>query len=141
MIKVYLACAYSHSDARVRDNRYKDICYIAGMLIKEGYMVYCPIAHSHGISEINFGCSADYEYWRETDEEMIRWADEVWVYVGHDGVEWLQSKGVSEEVKYARNIGRVVRGVRYTPGDEFYRKLFCNTTSTGYNFTVFEEND
>lgn len=64
--------------------------------MRQGHLVYSPIAHSHGIS-LYGNIPPDYEHYRAMDEEMIRWADEVWFYKLPG---WKESKGMLEEYEY-----------------------------------------
>ena len=50
---IYLATPYSHKDPQVRQNRYEHACKVAGKLMEEGNLVFCPIAHySASLTEI-----------------------------------------------------------------------------------------
>ena len=52
---IYLASPYSHPDAVVREQRFRDVCLAAARLIRAGQIVFSPIAHSHPIASGGFG--------------------------------------------------------------------------------------
>ena len=58
----YLASPYSvtwpvskQSAVTIRDRRYRKVCRKAAQLMKEGKLIFCPIAHSHPIEVIGMG--------------------------------------------------------------------------------------
>ena len=48
---IYLASPYTHHDPEVRLERYRAVCRAAAGLIRQGRVVFSPIAHSHAITE------------------------------------------------------------------------------------------
>lgn len=109
MKRIYLACPYSHADAAVREWRYQAVTKVAAMLIlSQDVMVLSPISHSHPIvtltDDVELG--SDYNYWMPFDEEMMDWADEIWV-LELDG--WEESEGVSQERDYATSQSKPTR--------------------------------
>lgn len=97
---IYLASPYSNEDPNVVRRRFEHICYIAGRLIEDGYLIYCPIAHSHPIAIQGFG--NNWGTWKELDLAMLSKCDEIWV-AEMDGWEW--SEGVSAEEMKAKELG------------------------------------
>ncbi|MCP4786572.1 MAG: DUF1937 family protein [Fuerstiella sp.] len=47
---IYLASPYSHSDANIREKRFRDVCRTAARLMRNGDVVFSPIAHGHPIA-------------------------------------------------------------------------------------------
>ena len=101
---IYLASPYSHEDGAVRTERFAFACETAAAMMRQGLMVYSPIAHTHCIAEWG-ELPKGYEFWREFDERMIAACDELWVLMLSG---WEKSDGVRREVDYARGIGRSV---------------------------------
>lgn len=105
---IYLASPYSHKLTAIRELRFRQVCRAAMFLIKEGNMIYSPIAHSHNISKQ--GLPANYEFWQEFDTRMIALCDEIWVLMLKD---WEKSIGIKEELAYANTLGKPVQFVEY----------------------------
>jgi hypothetical protein len=97
---IYLASPYSHPDPAMRELRYKQACEVAALLMRDGHLVYSPIAHSHPLTA--YGLPANWDYWRRLDEEMIRRCDALAV-LRLPG--WEQSVGVQAELALARELG------------------------------------
>lgn len=100
--RIYLATPYSHKLESVRQERFNLVTFIAGSLLKQGYLVFSPITHCHPIA-LAYQLPAVYTYWRKLDLEMLDWAD-VFVLVRSRG--WDKSKGVRDEFNYARRKGK-----------------------------------
>lgn len=98
---IYLASPYSHPDSRVREKRYRDVCSVAGDLMKQGYLIFSPIAHSHSIAEM---CElpTNWEYWSAHDHAMLSNCEKL-IVLKLDG--WDKSVGVAAEVKIAEEMG------------------------------------
>lgn len=78
MILAYLACPYSHSNPRIREQRWRASNAEAARLIRDGYAVIAPISQSHPIAR-DHGLGLDWQAWAEHDRELIRRCDEVHV--------------------------------------------------------------
>lgn len=106
---IYLASPYSHSDPEVRMRRFRAACTVAGGLMRKGYRVFSPIAHSHPVSMFS-GMQGDtiegmsaHDFWLRQDTWVLDFCDYV-VVAKIDG--WEKSKGIAEEIERAkeRNI-------------------------------------
>ncbi len=66
----YLASPYSHPDAWMRELRFRAVARVAGALRRDrGIITFCPIAHSHPISEELTGVDpTDHSFWLSWDE-------------------------------------------------------------------------
>jgi hypothetical protein len=104
---IYLASPYSHPDPDVMEGRFKCVCVLAADLMRRGERIFSPIAHTHPIA-VAGELPRGWDFWRQYDEDMIRAADEVWVYT-MDG--WRESKGVQAEIEIAKAMGKPVRYV------------------------------
>lgn len=102
MKKIYLAIPYS----KYEELSFKLANEIAAELIKEGHIVFSPISMSHPITTIG-GLKGDWETWSRIDMEFIRWCEEV-IVINFDNKAVLESIGVQDEIKYAKEIGKKV---------------------------------
>ncbi len=66
---IYLASPYSHDESRVRDARFIAVCRAAAALMREGYLIFSPIAHAHPIAQ--HGLPLGWEFWRDFDEQFL----------------------------------------------------------------------
>jgi hypothetical protein len=98
---IYLAIPYSHPSEEVRNYRVRLVSDIAGKLMNEGKVVFSPISHGHIIAEIH-KLPTDWEFWEKSCKVFVSRSTKV-VVVMVDG--WETSKGVSEEVRIANELG------------------------------------
>lgn len=99
---IYLASPYTNPDAAVREARYDAICSTLVRLVKEHpkEVFYSSIAHWHPIA-VNYNLPVDHEFWLFQDKGMLEKANALWV-VKLNG--WERSKGIAEEVAFARQL-------------------------------------
>lgn len=102
---IYLASPYSSEDKSLEAERFQTVCRCAAWLMRQGYFIFSPIAHSHPIA-INGNMPTDFEFWKNYDHALIDACSEVWV-VQMDG--WDKSKGVAAEIEHAKQTGKPVR--------------------------------
>lgn len=106
----YLASPYSVTQpispqqaVVLRSSRYRRVCKMAAKLMKEGKIIFCPIAHSHPIETIGMpGELQSGDFWLEQDFAILKHASELLVYK-MDG--WNKSKGVMREIEFAQEHG------------------------------------
>ena len=101
---IYLATPYSHPDKNVEEARFEEACRIAGGLMAQGLVVFCPIAHTHPIA-VRCDLPRGWDYWQKFDHEFIR-ASEKLIVAKMDG--WLESRGVQAEIQIAYGLGILV---------------------------------
>lgn len=101
---IYLASPYSHEDRAVRNERFAMACIAAATMMRQGMMVYSPIAHTHSIAECG-ELPKGHQFSREFDERMIATCDELWVLMLP---RWEKSDRVRRQVEYARSIGKPI---------------------------------
>lgn len=101
---IYLASPYSHPDANVREERFHAACQAAAHLMREGHLVFSPVAHTHSIAQ--FGLPIAWAFWERHDRCLLECCDEV-VVLKLEG--WEDSVGVRSEVQIAKELGRSVR--------------------------------
>ena len=112
----YLACPYSHEDARVREARFHSANRAAVDLLRHGHVVFSPISHSHPIASAG-GLPRDWAFWERFDRaylEMSRWL----VVLTIEG--WMLSTGVRAEIQIAGELGVKVA---YLSPDESAAKI------------------
>ena len=98
---IYLASPYSHPDPEVREQRFKEVCRIAGDLMRNGALVFSPIAHSHPIAMTGDLPLAS-EYWERYNRAWLAACDSLLVCL-IDG--WHESKGIAAEMRIAEELG------------------------------------
>lgn len=100
---IYLASPYSHPDPAIRQQRYEQVCQAAAAMIRNGWIIFSPIAHSHGM--VAYDVPGDWEHWQEVDQSYIALCERL-VVLKIDG--WEESKGVAAEIAFAVDIGMAV---------------------------------
>ena len=127
----YLASPYTHADPAVREARYVAACKVAAELMLAGKVIFCPIAHSHPISEhMPEGCAVDPDLWKKQDEPYVGVCDEL-IVLRLRG--WEKSGGVAHEIKEATARGIPVIYMdyheHYSCGDEVGCHPLCVATA------------
>ena len=118
----YLASPYSHATARVREIRYAEAKAATAWLLKKRIWVYSPIVHSHPLAILHT-IPTDFDYWQEYDRAMIRGATDLMVLTIEG---WEKSVGVAGEMKYAKELGKLISTVCPDPyqDGEYIRKPY-----------------
>jgi len=93
----YLASPYSDPNQDVRAQRFKMACWAAGMLIRQGVVVFSPISHSHPIA-LEMDHPTDWETWRAQDLAILGRCDHLFI-LKLEG--WQDSVGVKAEIAEA----------------------------------------
>lgn len=101
---IYMASPYSDPDPAVRSARFDAACKYAAEAMREGQLVYSPIAHSHALAER--GLPGDWAFWAEHSRSMLQRCDAL-VVLTLPG--WQESRGVAAEIGIARALGIPVR--------------------------------
>lgn len=100
--RIYLASPYSHSQASVREERYRMISAITARLMTDGYCVFSPIVHSHPLAK-TFEMPTNFKFWQDWCMSFLRgWANSLCV-VKMAG--WDESTGVKAEIAEAKMKG------------------------------------
>lgn len=107
MTKIYLACPYTHEDAKIREYRFGMANVQAGYLMKVGYVVFSPITHGHAIEkDYDRLKGKDWRFWQTQCFPFLEWADEVHVMKLNG---WKESVGVQAEIKRAEELGKIIK--------------------------------
>jgi len=101
---IYLASPYSHPHDEIREQRYRQVCRAAAALMRNGELVFAPVAHGHALVE--FGLPTDWSYWERHCRRQIGQCDEL-VVLQLAG--WEASVGVRAEIRIAGELGKPVR--------------------------------
>jgi hypothetical protein len=94
----YLASPYSHRYNYIRQRRFEDVSRKAAKLMEDGYLVFCPIAHSHPIEVLGLPRRMPGDWWLRQDFAVLKHCDELVVYKIKG---WDKSYGVRKEIEFA----------------------------------------
>lgn len=108
-MKIYLATPYTSTNPVTVDYRVRAVNKVAADFMKAGHVVFSPISHSHTIAMEN-NLPTTFEFWQVQNHAFIDWADMVMILTIPG---WKESKGVADEIEYARKIGCPVKLWRY----------------------------
>ena len=100
---VYLASPYSHEDAHVRAWRFHWAAEYAAKLMRDGWMVFSPIAHTHPIAE--FGLPKGWVFWEKFDRLFLDACSGL-VVLKLPG--WEKSTGIKAEIEYMTDTGKPI---------------------------------
>lgn len=104
---IYLASAYSHDNPAIRDERFKAVCLCAAVLMRQGHLIFSPIAHTHPIA-VAGELPTGWEFWHKYDREMIQACAQLWVFTLEG---WKVSCGVTDELAIACAMLKPIRYV------------------------------
>lgn len=105
----YLASPYSKYPHGL-EAAYRDACKAAGFLMTQGLNVFCPIAHSHPISEFG-GCRhKDHEFWMRVDRPMV---DHACGMIICEMPGWQESVGIGMEIDWMNAAGKPIFYLRW----------------------------
>ncbi len=106
----YLASPYSspavnnYTEEEIRNRRARQVDTVAAQLIENNLVLIEPITMCHEKAKRHY-LPSGFEYWRHRDFTYINYCDALLV-VALD--HWSDSYGVTEEIKYARSIGKPI---------------------------------
>lgn len=103
----YLASPYSHPSAEVRRWRFEAACLAVADFMRRGVAVFSPVVYSHSTAEIA-SLPLDWESWKDFDTRFLALCDSLLVLTLPG---WRDSRGVSEEIRLARESGKPVQFV------------------------------
>ncbi len=101
---LYLACPYTHPNSETMHYRFEQANHAAASLMKQGWVVYSPISHSHIIAQ-NHDLPTGWDFWRNIDRVFITHASFLAVLVLNG---WKESIGVREEMLLARELNKPI---------------------------------
>ena len=103
----YLASPYQNpddqTDRQYCEQRYDEACQAAAILMSQGHLIFCPIAHSHPIAAwLPEAQRTSHDFWLKQDFALLAKADRLIVLQLH---RWAESYGVAMEIEFARDNG------------------------------------
>lgn len=98
----YIASPYTHQNQAVRNDRFRDAMKFTAALMKLEIPCYSPIVHCHELAN-TYELPTTFEYWIKMNHAMIDVSLGV-VVLKIDG--WDTSKGVTDEIEYAKRFHR-----------------------------------
>jgi hypothetical protein len=96
---IYLASPYTHEDEDVMARRHRHVCHAAAQLIKQGAVVFSPVAHSHPIA-LYGNAPGNWAHWEHQCLTMLDRCD-VMLVLMLEG--WKESKGIHAEALHCLN--------------------------------------
>ncbi len=99
---IYLASPYTHPDDKVREGNFRKVSQIAADLTAEGYIVFSPITYGHTLIQFR-DMPGDWPFWASFCFSLLVKADTILVCDTMEG--WDKSRGVDEEISFARDHG------------------------------------
>lgn len=99
---IYLCSPYSDPDPAVRQERFEAVCRAAAGLMVRGLVVFSPIAHTHHIA-LAGNLPTGWDYWQKVDAAFLSACSRVVVLMLPG---WRDSKGIAEELRLARVMGK-----------------------------------
>lgn len=106
---IYIGSPYSHPDDEIRHNNFKIVSEFAAQLCSEGYVAFSPITYGHTLLDFK-EMSSSWEFWQTFCLSFLVHADELIVYQMPG---WENSKGLSDEISFARDHGIKITYVKY----------------------------
>jgi len=90
--------------------RFQEGCLAAAALMKQGYIVFSPIAHSHAVETYGMPGNETGDFWLDQDLEFVKRSDKVLVLMLPG---WEYSRGVQREVTFANKNNIPVEYITY----------------------------
>ncbi len=133
---IYLASIYSLDNAskELRKERAAKATWVAGQLIKRGYVVFSPLTHNAPLEEL-YNLPTSWDFWCRFDATFLLRCDKLMVLT-LDG--WDRSIGITAEIRLAKlhNIP-----IEYIKMEDFdYELVTANVETTGNN-TLYGDDD
>ena len=99
---IYLASPYSSPRADVRHQRWMLACRAAAYLMREGHIVFSPIAHSHSVEIHGFDKPQSGNFWLAQDLPILSRFEELMIFMLPG---FRVSEGIKREKTFAINRG------------------------------------
>jgi hypothetical protein len=108
---IYLACPYSDPDPDVIRFRFESANLISAKLMAEGHLIFSPISHCHPIAMAG-DLPKGWDFWERYDRTMLEACYKI-IVLKLPG--WTTSKGVTAELKIARELGLEIEYIDSSP--------------------------
>ena len=110
---IYLATPYSHPDAAVREQRYREVNRVAVDLVRKGMHIFSPISHSHALA-VAGDLPKSWEFWETHCRAVLQACGGMFVLM-QEG--WKESVGVQAEIGLATEMGLPVAYLEHKRAD------------------------
>jgi hypothetical protein len=108
---IYIASPYSNPDPAVTEENFKKVSRLAAKLCSEGKVAISPITYGHTL--VGFRpMPIDWPFWENFCLSILHTCHEIIVYKMEG---WDSSRGVAEEVEFARKKGIEISYLEYDP--------------------------
>jgi len=97
---VYLASPYTHEDPHVVEENFRKVSQVAADLTAGGMIVFSPITYGHTLLQFK-DMPGDWSFWASFCFSLLLKSDQLLVCDNMEG--WEISKGVTEEISFARD--------------------------------------
>lgn len=97
----YLASPYSHENKQIMEQRFHEVKAATAWLLQRNDWVYSPIVHCHQLA-LDHQLPTDFKFWKNYDKVMILNSSQFYILKIHG---WVNSKGVTGEIKIAAEFG------------------------------------
>ncbi len=105
----YLACPYAHSDRAVMEKRVQAATETAYTFFQRGISIFSPLTHNSPL--VNMGIGNGWEgKWEGFDLGMLGRAQKLYILTLPG---WEDSRGVAEEIAYARKLSIPIEYISY----------------------------
>lgn len=108
---IYISSPYSDQDSLTVEENYQKVSMYVSKLISEGFVTISHITYGHTLVGFH-SMPTDWDFWRNFCLSVLNICDEMHVYMLNG---WNESKGVKEEIQYAKSIGIEIK---YIPHEE-----------------------
>jgi len=105
----YLASPYSSHCPEIRWERYFAAVEVSAGLMRQGMLIYCPIAHTHDMA-VRHGLPTDWAFWERHCRAFLASSERL-IVLKLDG--WEDSVGVAAEIRIAEEMGIPVSFLEY----------------------------
>jgi hypothetical protein len=99
---IFISSPYTHENPEVVHENYLKVAKFAAELIKQGYVAFSPILYGHNAVRYQPDMPTDWDFWKIFCLTFLSRSDEMIVYMMEG---WDKSKGVKEEIQYAKDLG------------------------------------
>ena len=113
----YLSQPYSHHDPEIRADRAELGAIATAWLMQRNWAVHAPIAQGHQVTlHLPSILAHDHKFWMARDVQIVRCAQAMHLL---PLTGWRESRGVSEELNLAHDLGLQVYVVQYLPDFDY----------------------
>ena len=113
---IYIASPYSHEDPLKVEENFRKVSQISSEIVANGDIAISPITYGHTLIQFK-KMRSDWEFWTSFCLSLLLKCDKLLVCDNMEG--WEKSKGVEEEISFARDHGIKIEMI----SESVYKKL------------------